>query len=132
MEKDFPKEKKGKKKILMGLFILFLLIVGIALVKNSKINTRDLEGKVKGISTLNKEDYLNKAENSDFNFLESGIKNNLQDKLNNIKNQVNNLNVSDLASSSPQLKKVIQDIEELKDLPKNQAKEACYNICKGI
>lgn len=57
---------------------------------------------------------------------------NLTEKLEEIKSQVNNLDVKDLAESTPQYKKLIQDLQGLSELPKNQAKEACYNVCKSF
>jgi len=57
---------------------------------------------------------------------------NLTEKLEEIKSQVNQLDVKDLAQSSPQYQKLMQDLQGLSELPKNQVKEACYNVCKSF
>jgi hypothetical protein len=56
----------------------------------------------------------------------------LQEKINEITQQVSNLDIKDVASSSPQVQKVLHDMESLKDLPKSQAKDACMKICSGL
>jgi hypothetical protein len=56
----------------------------------------------------------------------------LQEKINEITQQVSKLDVKDVASSSPQVQKVLHDMEALKDLPRSQAKDACVKICSGL
>lgn len=56
----------------------------------------------------------------------------VQNKLSDIKKEVNNINVADIASSSPQVQKVLNDIKNLQDLPQSQAKDACLKICSGL
>lgn len=53
-------------------------------------------------------------------------------KISEIKQNINGLNAVEVASSSPQIQKVLQDIQGIKDLPSNQAKEMCLKICGGI
>lgn len=122
-------EEQGwdKKRILIVLIILFILGFGIyksrnfllGVVKNPTSTT-----SVKGAATKNEN-------NSGFN-AQQQVKENLQEKIDSIKQQANSLNVQDIASSSPQVQKVIQDLKGLGDLPRNQAKDACFNICKGL
>lgn len=56
----------------------------------------------------------------------------LQVRLEGLKEEVNKLDVADMVASSPQVDKIFKDLESLRDLPHNQMKEACYNICKGL
>lgn len=56
----------------------------------------------------------------------------LQEKIADITSQINNLDVKEVAQSSPQVQKVLKDMESLKDLPKSQAKDACMKICGGL
>lgn len=56
----------------------------------------------------------------------------IQEKIADITSQINNLDVQEVAQSSPQVQKVLKDMESLKDLPKSQAKEACMKICGGL
>jgi|GEM_PF-2801642 len=55
-----------------------------------------------------------------------------QERLEKIKEQVSELSAADLMTSSPQIEKVMQDLESLKHYPKNQVKDACRNICEGL
>lgn len=57
---------------------------------------------------------------------------NLQEKVNDITQSVATLDVKEVASSSPQIQKVLRDIEALKNLPRSQAKDACVQICNGL
>lgn len=56
----------------------------------------------------------------------------VQERLEKVKEQVANLSATDLKTSSPQIEKVMQDLESLKQYPKNQVKDACRNICDGL
>lgn len=118
----------NKKRIFVGLLILaFLIGVGYYLLKNSLTDKNRLKffGGVKGVATKN--------DQPSPSFTGSGgLQSDLQQKLESVKKQVNNLDIGDLTSSSPQVKKVIEDLQALQQLPRNQVKEACYNICKGL
>lgn len=56
----------------------------------------------------------------------------LQQKLDDLKQQVITLDVADITSSSPQIQKVIHDMESLQNVPRSQAKEACMKICSNL
>ncbi len=56
----------------------------------------------------------------------------IQENFDRIKQNVDNLNVVDVATSSPQIQKLINDIKSLENVPKNQAKGACERICQGL
>lgn len=118
----------SKKRIFVGLIILaFLIGAGYYLLKNSLTEKNRLKffGGVKGVVTKNEQPTFSPPRPGD-------LRNDLQQKLDLVKKQVNNLDVGDLASSSPQVKKAIEDLQSLQQLPRDQAKEACYNFCKGL
>jgi hypothetical protein len=56
----------------------------------------------------------------------------IQQKITEITTQVSNLNAVEVAASSPQIQKVLKDMEGLKSLPQNQAKDACIKICSSL
>jgi hypothetical protein len=56
----------------------------------------------------------------------------VQQKMDTLKDQVTNLNAQEVASSSPQIQKILNDLKTLEEYPKNQAKEACYSICNNL
>ncbi len=60
------------------------------------------------------------------------IQKGIQDQISNLKNEAQNINVVDIASSSPQVQKVINDLKAIKNYPKNQLKDTCQQICNGL
>lgn len=55
--------------------------------------------------------------------------NDVQANIANIQQQITHLDAAQIASSSPQVQKIIQDIQNMQEYPKNQAKEMCQQIC---
>lgn len=60
------------------------------------------------------------------------IKQGIQNQINSLKNEAQNINVVDIATSSPQVQKVINDLKALQDYPKSQLKATCEKICSGL
>ena len=60
------------------------------------------------------------------------IKQGIQNQIDSLKNEAQNINVVDVATSSPQVQKVINDLKALQDYPKNQLKQTCENICNKL
>ena len=56
----------------------------------------------------------------------------IEEKLEEVKKEINTLNVAEIASSSPQVKKILQDLKFLQDYPGNQAREMCLKICSSL
>lgn len=56
----------------------------------------------------------------------------IQANIDKLKQNVNDLNVAEIASSSPQVQKIIGDIKALQNYPQSQAREACQKICQGL
>jgi hypothetical protein len=49
-----------------------------------------------------------------------------------IQQEITHLNVNDLASSSPQIQQIIQEIQSLPQVPGNIAKQACIQLCNKL
>ena len=111
-------ESWNKKRTGLAL-IVFLLLAGSAvyLLRNSLLlnakSERAQNQKVLSASDQNLE----------------GI---IQRQVQAIKQQAANINIEEIASSSPQIQNLINDLKALQNLPKDKAKEACYNICSGL
>lgn len=60
------------------------------------------------------------------------LKKDLEQKLEEIKKQVNSLNFSDIASSSPQVQKIMQDFKTLQDFPHTYVKDSCLKFCSAL
>lgn len=60
------------------------------------------------------------------------IKQVVQEKVNSIKEEASKIDVVEIASSSPQVQKIINDLKELEKYPSSQAKSMCNNICDQL
>jgi hypothetical protein len=60
------------------------------------------------------------------------IKKNIQNQIDNLKTEAQNINIVDVATSSPQVQKVINDLKAIQDYPKNQLRQTCEKICNGL
>jgi len=113
----------NKKRIFAAVFLMILLVVGGYLFKTRVLDTNlSLQDKksVKGISSKGekrKED------------LGMEIQGAVKEKINSLKQEVSSLNIVEIASSSPQIQKIINDIKALEQYPVNQVKEVCKKIC---
>lgn len=110
--------------ILLGtIFKIFVLDKNKTPVYNAIISGKN-SGKVEGISTEDNQTVEQKAS--------LPVQSIVENRLNEIRREVSKLNVSEIASSSPQVQKVLNDLKALENYPKNQAKEACLNLCNNF
>ena len=125
MDKTENIETWNKKRIIIAIAIITLLIIGGILLKNSILGTKfspsSFLKSVKGVSSQK----VDKP-------VPLPIKATIQEKLDTIKKDINSLNIVDIASSSPQVQKIINDLNSIKDYPKNEAKDLCQKICGGL
>ena len=61
--------------------------------------------------------------------LGANLQETVKEKINDLKQEVSGLNIMEIASSSPQMQKVLNDIKDLQQYPTNQVKELCRKIC---
>jgi hypothetical protein len=121
MEQVDTHESWNKKKIFVAVFLLALLIAGGILFKVRILGQNSESTKsVKGIGVEQK----NAEPETRVNIQEV-----IGEKLNNLKQEVSGLDVMEIASSSPQVQKIINDIKSLEQYPTNQVKEICRKIC---
>lgn len=117
----------NKKRIFAAFFLIIALIALGYFIKtkvlSEKSSPTDPSKSVKGTTNTRKEDKKQ----------EEGLGINVQkavaEKIESLKQDVMGLNVAEIASSSPQLQKIINDIKALEQYPANQAKEVCRQIC---
>jgi hypothetical protein len=114
LKKD-ESEWDRKKIVFFTILIIILLIFGFSF-KNSILGT-----------TSNKLSISPKI-----NAPKIDIKKNVQDQIQTLKDEATNINVVDIATSSPQVQKVINDLKALKDYPNNQLKKSCINLCSKL
>jgi hypothetical protein len=109
-----------KKLVLVGLLLVGILVL-IIFFKFYFFAASDLTPQVvktgskavEGISTEN-------------------IQKVVQEKLDSVKEQADKINVTDIATSSPQVQKLIKDIKALEGYPSSQARIMCENLCKSL
>lgn len=139
MEKLEPEESWNKKRIFLALFVIILLLAGaygaknFVLGKNSIPNASSIVSALQGVKGATTEEDLGvKTTKTNSPAANLPVQKIIQDKINAIQQEANNLNIADVASSSPQVKKIIEDLQSLQDYPKNQAKDVCTKICSGL
>ncbi len=131
----FVEEVWDKKKILITSILLASLIVGGIAAKvyvfgksrepvASKENVREVEGVS---TTLDKKNTPTPKVS-----LQQKIRSEVQDQVENIRQDILNLDPAQVATTSPQIQKILRDLGALEQYPKTQAKELCENICKQI
>lgn len=139
MEKLEPEESWNKKRIFLTLFVITILLAGAFGIKNFVLGNNSFSKEspiinalqsIKGAATQEELNAQTKKINPPA--INLPVQKLVQDQLKVIQQEVNNLNVADIASSSPQVKKIIEDLQSLQDYPKNQAKDVCTKICSGL
>jgi len=123
MEEVNVEESWNKKRILTALFLIMVLAIG-GYVFKARVLDADLFPKnpksVKGITSKEEK------RKEDFGMEIQGA---VKEKIKSLKQEVSLLNIAEIASSSPQVQKIINDIKSLEQYPTNQAKEICRKIC---
>ena len=134
MDKTQSIETWNKKKILITLLIVVLLIgfgaKTFVLSKNKDFfSVHTVPTFLKSVMGVNTQKDKEKGESTKKNTSSLPIQAVIKEKLDDLKKEVNSLNVVDIASSSPQIQKIINDLNSLKEYPANEAKEICKQIC---
>jgi len=115
---EINKETWNKKRVFLSIFLLALLIIGGGYLFRDKIfisSSRQLKS-VEGASTSRVDTAANVQEA-------------VREKIDNLKQEVSGLNLMEVASSSPQVQKILNDIKALQQYPENQIKDLCRKIC---
>ncbi|MGH7246355.1 MAG: hypothetical protein ACREGI_05500 [Candidatus Levyibacteriota bacterium] len=133
---EIEEEVWDKKKIIIGV-IIFLLLAGGAVFAKAKYfpspssSVSPVEKNVEGISSTQSGLSQNSTQQNVPSFsLPSAA--DLEGKVKQLQDQIAKLSLSDIASSSPQIQKIIQDASSIQQLPMNEAKGICQKICGGV
>ncbi len=122
MEAVDKKESWNKKRIFIAIFLLVLLAVGGYLFKTKVLGSNNSSQPAKSVEGIS-------AKQESVKDIGTSIQDAVKEKINNLKQEVSGLNLSEIASSSSQVQKIINDIKSLEQYPANQAKEICKKIC---
>jgi hypothetical protein len=122
--KEAPKEdlQWDKKKILLFL-IAAVVLLGIGFEAKDLVLGTSVSPSV----SITKPDVKGAATQ-----VVPNIKNSVQNQLDNLKTEAQGVDLVEIASSSPQVQKVINDLKAIQDYPKNQLKATCEQICSGL
>ena len=115
-----------KKKIVVTLFFAVVVILVAIEVRNMFFPKNE---EVLGESEENKSMTVQKPNIKPPSL---NIVSEVESRIDEIKKNIKGLNAEEVATSSPQIQKVLRDMQGIKDLPSNQAKEMCLRICSGI
>ena len=111
-------ESWNKKRVSIALIVLLLLAGGAVYFFRDKLSFDAKSQTAQNQKVLSASDY--------------NLEDVVQKQMQMIKQQAENINVEEIASSSPQIQNLINDLKALQNLPKDKAKEACFNICSGL
>lgn len=56
----------------------------------------------------------------------------VQERIAEIQQQITQLDADEVASSSPQIQKIMKDMKSLQEYPRTQAKEMCQQLCSKL
>ncbi len=126
VEENQTHETWDAKKILIALVLLGVIVLSIKTLVLDKKSPKVAEKSVsvQGIRTLEPP--------TPTPVTAEDIKKNVEVKLTNLKKEVNNINVVEIATSTPAVQKVLNDLKNLQNLPQSQAKDACLKICSNL
>ena len=128
MDEIKKEESWNKKRIFAALFLIAALIIGGYFFKTKVLGSKslsplDILRSVKGTSDVKDKSKVPKED------LNINVQKAVQEKIESLRQDVKGLNIVEIASSSPQVQKIINDIKSLEQYPINQAKEICKQIC---
>ena len=122
------------RKIAAGVIILILLLFGGLIVKRLILHQSIAPASflpklpsVKGVAT-------GPADQTKVSHVTIKLPSpqDVQNQIQTIQNQVTHLNVAEIASSSPQVQQILQQIENIPSGSTNQVKDACVRLCNNL
>lgn len=135
IQKSNPKPKKvekeddgmvwDKKRILIGVAVLFIAFLAVRELKDMFFPNTNILGE----STVRKP---SEVESPNIGAPDVNLESKVGSTVSEIKENINTINPEEVASSSPQIQKVLRDIQGLKDLPSEKAKNACMKVCSQL
>lgn len=115
------------KKILAGLLLFAIIALSFKTFVLDKKSSKVLDSKSASVQgTRTSETPTPTPASSEV------IKKNIETKLTDLKKEVNNINVVEIATSTPAVQKVLNDLKNLQSIPQSQAKQACFQVCNGL
>jgi len=120
------KRPEKEKSPLTG-FLAFAVLIGIGVLFLFS-TLSDSDPKVQGVKTTREQEQMTK----EASVAASAIRGRFEDRLESIKEQVLGLTDEDIVANSPQVEKIIEDLQSLQKLPQKQVKQTCEAICEAL
>jgi len=117
------------KKIFAVLLIVTIFALSFKTFVLDKKSSKILNSKSTNVQGVNTQE---NPTSSPSQVSSEDLKRNVENRLSDLKKEVNNINVVEIATSTPAVKKIINDIKNLQNLPQTQAKDICLKICQGL
>lgn len=127
MKESKEKIQWDRKKIILFIITLFILLFALYEAKTIVLD--------KNVSQVQKNPLITNQNVKGAQAIQSptqDIRSNVSQQINSLRNEASNINVLDIATSSPQVQKIINDLKALQDYPSNQLRETCVNICNRL
>lgn len=128
MKKVEFQDSWNKKRIFI-VSIIIVILMGIAIELKGNIIPNLLKNKRPLPAIREQAIYRDQGRKLNLN---PNLDSVISQKLESIKQDAEKINISEIATSSSQIQKIINDIKNLQNLPNTQLKEICFNICKGL
>lgn len=125
MEKVDVGESWNKKRIIAVILLVMVSIIGGYFFK-TRVLGENLFQQLKSVKGIGVEESATQPA------FRLNIQEAIKEKINNIKQEVTGLDVMEIASSSPQVQKILRDIKSLEQYPVNQARDMCKKICESF
>lgn len=122
------KETEKPQKSLTGSVFALIALIGILIIFQFSLQSNS-DGLVKGAK---KEKVLGVNDREKVDDAKKSLQQNFEGKLQDLQKQVMNLDPQEVVTSSPQVKKIINDLKNLQGLPKSELKQVCESLCSGI
>ena len=126
-EKKVREESGNGKKFIIGIVFMVTLVIAGYTLKENYFNDQKQPPPffaVQGVATERKTPQINYSTDALQNVVEKNV--------DMIKTEVNSLDTAEIATSSPQIQKIINDLKSLQQYPRNQVKTMCMNVCNSL
>lgn len=133
-EKVVEQEEWDNTRIIIGGIVFLLLIIGGFLGKNYILDYFGIKDQPvafhQGAQTVN----VSPGESATVPHVQYSLPStaDVTNKIHDLQQQVSHINIAEVASSSPEIQQLIQQLESLPQMPGNAAKQACINVCNKL
>lgn len=119
-------EEWDKKRVVITAFFVIVAVLAVREIKTTFFPSSD------GVLGQNVEVTPTPIKKPDVEIPRFNVVNEVGSKIEELKRNIEGLDPEEVASSSPQIQKVLRDMEGLKDLPSNEARNTCMKLCSEI